>query len=99
MPKVFLRSAEMHLLIWREGPRCRSIHVMPQVKTPLADLTTLRIAPSYVGNFNLVISDVCTLGVIITNIHVIVGTATGILAPCILVAISASTTVTVTEPE
>jgi hypothetical protein len=39
---ALLRSAEMHLLIWREGPRCRSIHVMPHAKTGLAGLTTLR---------------------------------------------------------
>ena len=38
------------------------------------------MTPSYVRNFNLVISDFYTLGVIITNIHVILGTTTGILA-------------------
>jgi uncharacterized membrane protein YozB (DUF420 family) len=38
------------------------------------------MAPSYARNFNLVISDFYTLGVIITNIHVILGTTTGILA-------------------
>ena len=37
------------------------------------------MAPSYVRNFNLVISDFYTLGVIITNMHVILGTATGTL--------------------
>jgi uncharacterized membrane protein YozB (DUF420 family) len=38
------------------------------------------MAPSYIRNFNLVISDFCTLGVIITNVHVILGIVTGILA-------------------
>lgn len=37
------------------------------------------MAPSYIRNFNLVISDFYNLGVIITNIHVILGTATGTL--------------------
>lgn len=38
------------------------------------------MAPSYIRNFNLVLSDFYSPGVIITNIHVILGTATGTLA-------------------
>ena len=42
------------------------------------------MAPSYVRNFNLVLSDFYTHGVIIANIHVILGTTTGTLALYIL---------------
>jgi hypothetical protein len=39
----------MHLLIWREGPRCRSIHVMPHETSSATSLTSLRTAASESG--------------------------------------------------
>jgi uncharacterized membrane protein YozB (DUF420 family) len=38
------------------------------------------MAPSYVRNLNLVVSDFYTPGIVITNIHVLLGVTTGILA-------------------
>ena len=38
------------------------------------------MAPSYVKNFNLIISEFYALGVIITNLHVTLGITTGTLA-------------------
>ena len=38
------------------------------------------MAPSYIKNLNLVVSDFYTPGIIITNIHVLMGVTTGVLA-------------------
>ena len=38
------------------------------------------MAPSYVKNFNLVLADFYSAGIVITNIHVILGVITGTLA-------------------
>lgn len=38
------------------------------------------MAPSYITNFHLIMTDFYTLGVIVTNIHAILGTLTGVLA-------------------
>lgn len=42
------------------------------------------MAPSYVRNFHLVVSDFYSPGIIITNIHVVLGTISGILAVYII---------------
>lgn len=38
------------------------------------------MAPSYIGNFHVIVSEFYSPGVIITNIHVLLATLTGILA-------------------
>jgi uncharacterized membrane protein YozB (DUF420 family) len=38
------------------------------------------MAPSYITNFHLIMTDFYTPGVIVTNIHAILGTLTGVLA-------------------
>lgn len=38
------------------------------------------MAPSYIKNLNLVVSEFYTLGIAITNIHVLLGATTGVLA-------------------
>ena len=38
------------------------------------------MAPSYIGNFHVIVNELYSPGVIVTNIHVAMGTITGILA-------------------
>ena len=38
------------------------------------------MAPSYIGNFHVIVNELYSPGVIVTNIHVALGTITGILA-------------------
>ena len=38
------------------------------------------MAPSYIGNFHVIVAELYSPGVIVTNIHVALGTITGILA-------------------
>ena len=38
------------------------------------------MAPSYIGNFHVIVDELYSPGVIVTNIHVALGTITGILA-------------------
>lgn len=42
------------------------------------------MAPSYISNFHVIASEFYSPGVIITNLHVILGTITGVLAICII---------------
>lgn len=43
------------------------------------------MAPSYIGNFHVIVSEAYSPGVIITNLHVILGTITGILVVYIII--------------
>ena len=42
------------------------------------------MAPSYIGNFHVIVNELYSPGVMVTNIHVALGTITGILAGYII---------------
>ncbi len=64
--------------------RSRKYHIHEKWMFPAIVLAAVSLltwmAPSYIRNFHLVVSDFYTPGIIITNIHVVLGIITGSLA-------------------